>query len=652
MISAPSAGTRRRLHAALFSAVAAGSAAAQSLPGSLPDVTLPPAVVAATRFDDDPSALPFGVSVVTAEEIRNAGVATVNEALMRLLGVPGRVDLNGGGDYTLDLRGFGVTADSNQVIVVDGLRISEADLGGTRLAGIPIESVERIEVLRGGGGTVLYGEGATGGVIIVTTKARRGTARGNRGDIYAAAGSYGLRELRADATLASGGFSLDAAAGRRDAANHRDNFRSRTDAASVAAQWRSETARFGLRHADDRLDSGLPGALTAAQYAADPRQASTPNDHGNLRNRRSGVFGEVAFGGWQVAFDAGLRTKTLRSLLGGFAYDYDVTARDQSLRARHLARDGETSNTFVVGIDHNHWARDVLGAFGSTASQSSRAVYLNDDLTLASGMRLSAGVRSESFEKASTAALSGLDSRQRAWQLGVVQPFATGAAAYGRLGRSFRLPNVDEFSFTSAGVVLRPQSSRDAELGLRWTPPGGRAELRVYRSALTDEIGFDPAAVGPFGPGANANLDPTRRQGVEFDVVQAVDAQLRLRFNAALRQSRFTAGPYAGREVPLTSRRTISVRLDWSSAGHRFDAGITALSQQHPDSANACTIAGRAVADMRYAYRIANAEFAIGVANLANRRYYTQAFGCVAGQTTSIYPEAGRAVTGSARFSF
>lgn len=653
MITAPLSGARPHLHVVLLSALAAGAASAQPLPDAAADITLPPAVVTATRFDDDPAALPFGISVVTAEEIRNAGVATVNEALMRLLGVPGRADLNGGGDYSLDLRGFGATADSNQVIVVDGLRISEADLGGTRLAGIPIETVERIEVLRGGG-AVLYGEGATGGVIVVTTKARRGASRSSRGNVYAAAGSYGLRELRADATLASGGFSLDAAAARRDANNHRDNFRSRTDAASLAAQWRTESLRFGLRHADDRLDSGLPGALTAAQYAADPRQASTPNDHGNIRNRRSGVFGEAAVGGWRLAFDAGLRNKTLRSTFGGFAYDYDVTARDQSLRARHVSHDGEASNALTVGFDHNHWTRDVLGAFGSAASQSSRAVYLSDDLTLSSGTRLSAGVRSESFDKQTSAAASGLDSRQRAWQLGLVQPIGSGAAAYARWGRSYRLANVDEFSYTAPGAVLRPQSSRDAELGLRWMPPGGRAELRYYRSALTDEIGFDPATVGPFGPGgANVNFDPTRRQGVELEVVQAVDAQLRLRLNAALRQSRFTAGPYAGNEVPLTSRRTVALRFDWSSAaGHRIDAGITALSSQHPDFANACTIPGRSVVDLRYAYRIANAEFALGVANLADRRYYTQAFGCVAGVTTSIYPEAGRAFTGSARFTF
>ena len=43
---------------------------------------------------------------------------------MKLLGVPGRLDFYGGGDYALDLRGFGGTADNNQIVIVDGVRLN------------------------------------------------------------------------------------------------------------------------------------------------------------------------------------------------------------------------------------------------------------------------------------------------------------------------------------------------------------------------------------------------------------------------------------------------------------------------------------------------------------------------------------------------
>lgn len=89
---------------------------------------LPETIVTATRFPEPAASLPLGVSVITAQDIQAAGVSTVNEALMRLLGVVGRQDMYGGGDYALDLRGFGTTADSNQAVIVDGIKVSEADL--------------------------------------------------------------------------------------------------------------------------------------------------------------------------------------------------------------------------------------------------------------------------------------------------------------------------------------------------------------------------------------------------------------------------------------------------------------------------------------------------------------------------------------------
>jgi iron complex outermembrane receptor protein len=62
---------------------------------------LSPVMVSSTRFAEAADTLPFGVSVITAADIERAGVSTVNEAIIKLLGVPGRLDLYGGGDYGL-----------------------------------------------------------------------------------------------------------------------------------------------------------------------------------------------------------------------------------------------------------------------------------------------------------------------------------------------------------------------------------------------------------------------------------------------------------------------------------------------------------------------------------------------------------------------
>ncbi len=615
----------------------------------------PPVVITGTRFAEPADALPFGATVITAHDLERGGFTTVTDALMHLAGINGRVDLTGGGEYTLDLRGFGSTADANQVIVVDGMRVSEADFGGTRLTSIPIDSIERIEVLRGAG-AVLYGEGATAGVIVITTKA--GAARSG-GSATATLGSHRQRELRADATLVAGEFALEAAGNRRLTDGWRANFASAAGDALIGLKWQHEQLSIIVKHADDRLESGLPGALTADQFAADPWQAGTPDDHASLHARRTTLQAAWKLDhGWSFALDGGWRDKESRSWYASFggSYDYDIDAGQWSVRAHHVGNFGSASNSFAAGIDDNRWQRDVLGAFGSQATQTNHAVFVRDQLTLPGGARLVAGLRREWLHKSSVDAFSraGLDDSVDAWELAALQPLDADWQLYARAGRSFRLANADEFAFTSPGAILRPQISHDAELGLRWRRAADAIELRLYRSALTDEIGFDPAAAGPFGPGANVNFDPTRRQGVEFEGRHALSAHWSISAAAAWRRSYFVAGPYAGRDVPLVVPRNAAIGADAQVApGQRVSAWLRVAAAQPVDFTNACRLPGFAAVDARWAWRIEAAEISLGATNLFDRRYATQAFACTGdGRATSIYPEPGRAFSAAARWFF
>ena len=637
----------------ILSAALAATSAAWGQP-RLPTVT-----VTATRFAEPAATLPLGVSVITADAIRGVGATTVNDAVMKLLGVVGRLDTSGGNNYSLDLRGFGSTSQSNQVVIVDGLRLNEADLSSAALASIPIATVEKIEVLRGTG-AVLYGEGATGGVIIVTTKAGAGVQRNNRAELYLAGGSLGLRESRAAATLASGGFSVDVAASDRNSDGHRVNFASATDAVSAAAQWSNGWLRLGARSGRDAFRSGSPGALTAAQHAADPQQANSLNEFGAAQSNYAGVFAEAYRGAWQLAFDANQRTKDYDSLAFATPFAYRVDAANTSVRARHERTLADRPNVFVIGYDITRWERTILASLftpvGTQSRAHSTAWYLKNDLTFpTTGTRLSLGHRREQLDKSEAASSSALDQQQNAWELGVSQPLGADVTAYARIGRSFRLANVDEFSFTNPNVPLQAQTSRDTELGARWRRGTSALELRWYRSALRNEIGYDPAGNGPFGPfGANVNFDPTLRQGLELEASHAVNATLDLRLNAALREARFTAGPYDGKNLMLVPRRTLAVRADWRPApGHAISGGMVWVSGQSADFLNTCKIPGFATADLRYAFSWSNAELALGIANLTDRKYYTQAFACTAaGVPTSIYPEAGRTVTASVIYRF
>jgi iron complex outermembrane recepter protein len=636
---------------AVFALSSLASASSIAVAQTTPQATLAPVLIKATRFSEDAANLPFGVSVITAEDIRDAGSTTVNDALMKLLGIPGKLDFYGGGDYGLDLRGFGATAGSNQVVIVDGVRISEADLGGTRLAGIPIDSVDRIEVIRGSA-AVLYGEGATGGAIVITTKSASGKAV-TGGQAYMGLGSQSLLDARAGGTIVSGGFSLDVAGNRRTSDGHRENFHSAIEGLAMTGQWRNDWLRVGGQHTQDELHTGLPGALTAAQYEANPRQTNRPNDRADIDNHRNNLFAEATLGNWQIAIDAGKRDKTLVSQTTS-VYAYDIDASNRSARVRHSTTFGRYANTLVAGIDRNDWERVERGAFGTTSEQESKAFYLQEDFRLPGGTRLSAGVRKEHLVKTNTSAAGPVDDSFTAWNVGVVQPLGGTASVFAHLGRSFRFPNVDEISFSQPGG-LRVQTSRDIDLGGRWAYGIGRAELRYYRNALHDEIGFDPAGNGPFGPfGANINFDgSTLRQGFELELIQSLNRSVQLRLNAAARQAKFTGGTYDGKDIALVPKRSVSFGADWQvGGGHKLNGLLNMVSSQSPDFANQCSMLAYTTADARYAYRQGEVELSLGVVNLTDKKYFTQAFSCVSGVTNSIYPEAGRSFVASVRVGF
>src|SRR5919202_3018806 len=128
-------------------------------------------VITATRFPDAKRDLPVGVTIITADDIRKSATSNLPDILAQF-GLLQVRNLAGTQNQQIDLRGFGITGDQNTLILVDGIRITAIELESAQLAAIPLESIERIEIVRGGG-AVLYGSGATGGTINIITRRGR-----------------------------------------------------------------------------------------------------------------------------------------------------------------------------------------------------------------------------------------------------------------------------------------------------------------------------------------------------------------------------------------------------------------------------------------------------------------------------------------------
>lgn len=127
---------------------------------------LPNMVVTPTDTPQSPEDVNASTTIITRQEIEQSGAQSLDELLV---GVPGVSVANSGGygkQSSLFMRG---TSSNHTLVLIDGVRINTATQGAALIQYIPLDQIERIEVVRGPRSS-LYGSDAMGGVIQIFTR--------------------------------------------------------------------------------------------------------------------------------------------------------------------------------------------------------------------------------------------------------------------------------------------------------------------------------------------------------------------------------------------------------------------------------------------------------------------------------------------------
>ncbi len=275
-----------------LAAAAAFGAHAQEPASRLNVAALEPFVVTATRSPQPLSSALREVTVITREQVAEAGTLSLAELLQREALVEFRGTGGPGQPAGIFLRGAGA---AQTLVLVDGLRVGSATVGTTSIENIPLDIIERIEVVKGPLSS-LYGGDAMGGVVQVFTRA--GTRPrffasggfGNDGEYRASTGFTAI-ENEVTYSFSAGARKVDAPSATNERAYCHDPDRDPYENAFANAQaswrwWQGETitvAGFASRgkasydgcpdangrFANDRNVQTLSGArLTSASYFA------------------------------------------------------------------------------------------------------------------------------------------------------------------------------------------------------------------------------------------------------------------------------------------------------------------------------------------------------------------------------------------------
>jgi outer membrane receptor protein involved in Fe transport len=638
----------------------AGPASAQTeqTPSTTPDASAPvptfrtDIVVTAERGETPQVWIPAATVAVDAATLRSYPALTLGEVLSFVPGFRVQQPALSAGRPVVSARGFFGGGEAEYVaLLVDGVRVADAESGLVDWSAVSGSAVSRIDAARGPGAS-LYGDAAIGGVIQVLTDSAATS------DVFTASGGS-LGTFSIDGTSrwkrrSVSGF-LSGAARRTDGiSDHSDasefTFGSALEGRVSALSWRW-TANIVDRSQQD------PGVLSLAQR--DQQVESDPLFRFDDRNRRTLLTAVTLRSGgskWmqrsRVSVDRrhedGIRTILLAPALGDTRYRDLTTDGVGGTFELERTLPGSPNSAVRIGVDveRQHLDTSYRNVGGGEP--------VGDDIATAVGSRLRSGAfASTSWMPDARVRLFGAlrwdriaDSdfgrgsgaaAMRAWspRAGiVVQPaWLKGASLFGQISRAFKAPTVDQMfdprpfpdfrgsTFMISNALLRAQRASNFEAGafgggaVRWS-------VLAYRMNVANEIDFDPRTFryGNIGRSRHTGLE-VEAQGPTFAYIRPVANYAWSDVSAASGAAGGSAGPYLG-QLKNIPRHQVMVgahaALGWNLEAF---ASVRRTWDVFLDDENLMPIRSRPLVDLRVRRAIGKVVVFADVLNAIDQRY-------------------------------
>lgn len=572
-------------------------------------------VVTATRTEQSQAGTLAAVTVIDRAEIERMQAQSVADLLQ---GTPGLSIANNGGpgkSTSLFLRG---TEADHVLVLVDGVKIGSATLGQPSIQNIPVDQIERIEIVRGPFSS-LYGSEALGGVIQIFTRRPRGAFEPHLSLGYGSnasfRGSAGLGGRSGD-----GWYAVEATHENTDGINACRGKPSPRGAGCFV----DEPDRDGFRDSSVSLKGGY---RFGQAWDADAQWLRSwgYNAYDGSSSNQSDVVQQVAGARvrWRpdhavtLTLSAGQSADLSDNYRNGvYASTFD-THRDLGSLQGDLALGG---GLWSLGYD---WQRDRVDSSTDYARDRrlNRGVFAQWQGTFGAHS-LQASARHDDNQQ-----FGGKSTGSLLWGW----EFASALRLTASAGTAYKAPTFNELYFPGYGnPALRPESSRSYELGLRGTPGWGQWSLNAFQTRIRDLIAYD-ASIGLPG-----NVERARIRGAEA-VASTKLADWTLRGTATWLDPRNESAANRGKLLPRRAGRSARLDADRSFGAVSVGASLYAAAHRYDDLANARRLGGYALTDLRLAYALDRAwQAQLSLRNAFGKRYETAAFYNQPGRTVML----------------
>jgi len=547
-------------------------------------------VVTATRDKEEVRKVPANITVITAEDIQASGATTIPEILEKVEGITFRSYSGSASQAVLDLRGFGGDNPFGKtLIMLDGRRLNRPDQASLNWLQIPINSIEKIEIVRGAG-SVLYGDNAIGGVINVITKKGGGQLKGNAS---VTVGSYGLHDEQVGITGSSGKLSYAVTGENNFNSGYRERSKYTARGGGVDLGYTAgDLLNVSLGVSVNETNYQMPGSLTKEQMEQDRRQYQpampeffmNANDDNDASDKYTNVnLGMQSFwGSWgQLDLNLLYGKKDLEmNMPSWFSYNYSDTSIDTyGVTPKYILDKAVFGfhNKLIVGVDYYRepYKKDIFGNRDRTVKLStgdftreSLGFYIRDEFNLLKNLIFNVGYRSErttiegSNEDFSTPANSFRDMKNtynaEAYEAGLTWLWGKKSKLYAKYSTVYRIPFLDEVaSFSGFGGAFLTDLEKEKGIGMEtgtefYLLDHLKMGLTLFRIDMEDEIQWVYTSVWT---GENQNVGKTRHDGVEVSISYLWKNRAKVYGNFTYHMARFENGIDNKKEMPLVPNR-------------------------------------------------------------------------------------------------
>lgn len=622
-----------------------GTAFAQE---DLQEFALEDMVVTASRVPTQKVDTPADISVITKEEIADQNYASASDALRAIPGV--NVLGSGAKGSSMGQDKILLNGDERVLVLVDGRRMNLGSSGNSSADWLPpVNAIERIEVLKGGG-SALYGTDAVGGVINVIMK--KGSDIGNHVTVKAAGGSWNAEQY---AISASG--STDSGLGLIVSA---------TKECRGEYKFKNANGKSQLLKNSGYDDTGVIVKLD--QKVGEDNRIGVNFEHINAEG--GSPFGYSGFGNTdshkRISNNVALRYDWNESSdERGYVQVYKnyqhahfrspVASRQSNFTDSTIGLEAQQNFKFsdtdelTVGLEYYKTTVDNTALYNGERDINNKAIFAENRWEFAPSWQLNTGLRYDHHSKYGSEVTP---------KVALNKKFDENSNVYLSWGRVFNAPTTDDLFwhqvdssqwgtfYTYGDPNLKP------EKGYVWTF-GGNTKLNektslsanVFYSKITDAIDWDYTSVPNYTLAVNVNKE--KRRGLELSLNHDFDDNLSAYASYTYVQVKQDKGK--GFTKDLTTKPNIyRAGLKYKNADWLFTLNANAVTGQ---SEKNFVDSSYFTLDLGAQYKINdNAKLFINGYNLTNARYAE--FGGLYKNGEAKYPMAGRSFIIGAEYTF